>query len=352
MNEETKAHNNKPKDFFYAVYERFLNTCEFVDCTIDRYYHIGGYSIKMQFAGRALIPYITPAFEHLRIDPIENPSLTIFLWDSESTGIKMIAPPWEKDAFFYQGEIHEYNTERIYTLFQPGEDTLNLLDVSANIGIFWRRDSQHIPYYTIGAPLRSLLHWWMKQQDRHFLHAAAVGTSKGGVLIAGKGGSGKSTTALSCLDSNLLYAGDDYVLISLDPLPFVYSLFNSAKLNVDQVKLFPHLIPLLYNKEPSEEDKSLILLNQHCPEKICVGFPIKAILLPKVTGRRKTGFSRTKPTTALTALAPSTIFQLSRNRVQSFRVLTRLVKEVPAYVLECGTDIKQIPVIIQEVLRK
>jgi hypothetical protein len=274
------------------------------------------------------------------------------LWDSKSTGVKMIAPPWERDAFFYQGEIHEYNTERIYTLFQPGEDTLNLLDVSADIGIFWRRDSQNIPYYTIGAPLRSLLHWWMKQHNRHFLHAAAVGTPRGGVLIVGKGGSGKSTAALSCLDSHLLYAGDDYVLISLDPEPYVYSLFNSAKLNVDQVKRFPHLIPLLYNEEPSEEDKSLILLNQHRPEKLCTGFPIKAILLPKVTGRRKAAFSKTTPTTALTALAPSTIFQLNRNRTQSFQVLTRLVKEVPAYVLECGTDVTQIPDIIQEVLRE
>jgi len=136
MNEETKIHNSKPKDFFYAVYERFLNTCDSVDCNVDKYYRIGGYNIKMQFAGRALILYITPAFEHLRTEPTENPSLTIFLWDSESTGVKMIAPPWEKDTFFYQGEIHEYNTERIYTLFQPGEDTLNLLDVSANIGIF------------------------------------------------------------------------------------------------------------------------------------------------------------------------------------------------------------------------
>jgi len=192
----------------------------------------------------------------------------------------------------------------------------------------------------------------MKQHNRHFLHAAAVDTPRGGVLIAGKGGSGKSTTALSCLDSHLLYVGDDYVLISIDPVPYVYRLFNTAKLNVDQVKRFPYLIPLLYNEEPSEEDKSLILLNQHHPEKIYTGFPIKAILLPKVTGRRNTEFSKTKPTTALTALAPSMIFQLSRNRAQSFQVLTHLVKEVPAYVLECGTYVTQISDIIQEVLRK
>ena len=36
-----------------------------------------------------------------------------------------------------------------------------------------------------------------------------------GVLIAGKSGSGKSTSTLACLTSGLLYAGDDYVLVDI-----------------------------------------------------------------------------------------------------------------------------------------
>jgi hypothetical protein len=46
--------------------------------------------------------------------------------------------------------------------------------------------------------------------------------------VAGKGGSGKSTTALACLDSPLVYASDHYCSLTNEPAPYVYSLYDSA----------------------------------------------------------------------------------------------------------------------------
>ena len=74
---------------------------------------------------------------------------------------------------------------------------------------------------------------------RCFCTAAAVGQAAGGVLLVGAGGSGKSTCALSCLTSDLLYAGDDYVAVELRPEPRVLSLFCSGKLEPDHAALLP-----------------------------------------------------------------------------------------------------------------
>lgn len=341
-----------PTTFFSSARTCFQAAVDQAGGTIDRSYAIAGHPIRLRFAGESLIPFITSALEHLRTENCAEPALQICIWDSTSTNSSMVASPWTKDAFAQHGIIPEYNTERICTIFQPGENTLNMLDLEENSAIYWRKNIHNIPYYTVGAPLRSLFHWWMHHNSRQLLHAAAVGTPEGGVLIVGKGGSGKSTTALSCLQSGLVYAGDDYTLLSLDPEPYVHSLYSTAKLNVGHIDHLPFLVPLIYNKQPSEEDKYVLLLNQHCPEKVSKGFPIKAILVPTVTGKPETRLRATTAMHALTALAPSTIFQMAGNRSESFENISRLVKKVPAYVLECGTDIPRIPRVISDLLKQ
>jgi hypothetical protein len=117
------------------------------------------------------------------------------------------------------------------------------------------------------------------------VHAAAVGNSNGGVLIGGKGGSGKSTTALTCLESKLNYIGDDYTLLGLDSgRPVVHSLYNSAKLNSDHVQRFPTLLPKVSNPDRLADEKALLFVNEHYPAKVATQLPVRAVLLPRVTG--------------------------------------------------------------------
>ena len=73
------------------------------------------------------------------------------------------------------------------------------------------------------------------------LHAAAVGTADGGVLIVGRGGVGKSTTALACLAAGMKYVADDYLVVQLDPEPRAFQLYGTAKLEASQLRHFPEL---------------------------------------------------------------------------------------------------------------
>ena len=79
----------------------------------------------------------------------------------------------------------------------------------------------------------------------------------GGVLLAGKGGSGKSTTALTCLNSELQYVSDDYCVVVAQPSPFAYNLYCTAKVRADNTHRVPHLMPTVSNGNRLGDEKAL-----------------------------------------------------------------------------------------------
>ena len=104
------------------------------------------------------------------------------------------------------------------------------------------------------------------------VHAGAVGTRDGGVLLVGKGGSGKSTTTFTCLDSGLAYVSDDYCIIENSSIPYTHSLYSTGKLNAEDVGRFPRLMPALYNYDRLETEKALYFFYEQFPHRISNGF--------------------------------------------------------------------------------
>lgn len=316
-----------------------------------REYHSGDFRIRLHFAGAAMIRQLTPALEHLAVTPAVVPAdLTVCVWDSISTGASIPPPPWSTEAYGARAEIAGFNTARIKTVYHLESSVLSLLDLQTNEGFYWTRDAATFPAYKLAAPLLSILHWWLRQRGLQVVHAAAVGLASGAVLIAGRSGSGKSTTALTCLDSSLLYLSDDYCLIANAPEPRVYSLFSSAKLTADSLTRLPHLRTAIHRAADEEYDKSLLFLQRDYPEKLGHSLPLRAVLVPRVTGERDTSLARISPVAALLALAPSTIYQLAGADQQALQLLGTLVKQLPCYELRLGTDLRQIPAVITALL--
>jgi hypothetical protein len=335
-------------EYFQSVYDLFKSSQQ-ITGSVERSYIIGGYRIRLSFSGEALLS-LTRALEHLAAaDDHSNPDLTICLWDSESTGQRMIPRPWHESDFLARGVIQGYNTERIYTAFQHGSGAVSVLDQERSLAVFWAPESK-LPYWEYGSPLRTVLHWWLLSKGLQLVHAAAVGNSTGGVLIGGKGGSGKSTTALACLESNLSYIGDDYTLLGFDSGPVVHSLYNSAKLNSDHVQRFPALLPKIANTERLADEKALLFVNEHYPLKVATRLPVRAILIPRVTGLAETSLKRVSVAMALAALAPSTIFQLPRAGNEALKFLATFARGLPCFSLEAGTDLSTIPRLIEGLL--
>lgn len=345
-----KAEDNKPLTFFNTAYRVFQEAEQSIENPTYRYYSIGGLTIRLRFAGSALVPLITPALEHLAILQSATPSLTICLWDSESTKTFMPPPPWLLNDYSARGEVKDYNDDLIFTACNKGSGALSVLNKKTNVALWWIRNASHVPFYESGSPLLTILHWWLQQHGRQIVHAGAVGTKESGVLLVGKGGSGKSTATIACLNSELFYGGDDYSILSTSPAPYVFSLYSSGKLNADHIIKFPHLLPVISNADRIDVEKPLLFLNKYYPHKMIKGFPIKAIFLPHITGLPETTLSSTSHAIGLKALAPSTLFQLSFANQFAFYEIAKFIKQVPCYYLNLGTEIHKIHEVILKFL--
>jgi GT2 family glycosyltransferase len=330
------------QDFFdrsYACYKAAS-----VAVGVERhFFDIAGTIVCMSFAGNRLVPVIVRALEHLRVDEVAKPDFNICLWDGDSTGVDMIEPPCDWNSFTNRGDIWGFNSHRIRTAFHWVENSVNLMNMDTNTAIWWVQKTETLPFWVYASPLRTLLHWWMEKNGKQLIHAAAVGTDDGALLITGASGVGKSTTALSCLRRGFYYLADDYLVVGLDPEPQVYTLYSTAKLNAGQVANLPEFDTLITNRDNLYKDKAVMFLYPHFAEQIQKSMSLKAILIPSIRDRAETGFSLTDDLSAQRAAAFTTLSQLPYAGRQTHDFLDRLAAALPKFNLELGRDLEAIP---------
>ncbi len=343
-----KSSEEKAERFFDRIYAAAAGAAPDNEIRYD--FRIAGRTVRLIFAGPALVERVVPALRHLRCAPADA-DLTVRLWDSESTGQAMPPNDWAPEDYLEHGLIRGYNTDNVATAFNMGSGTLNMYRADTKTAVFWTRSAETLPYYETGAPLRNVIFWWASRFGLQYAHAAAVGTDAGAVLLVGKGGSGKSTSALSALlYSRMDYLGDDYVLIGTDPVPRVYSLYSSAKLNADHIGRFPQLLEKVSNRERLRTQKALMFLAEQYPDRIVGERVLKGVVLPRVTGRPRSACRAANASEALRALAPSSIFQLPNRSGSVFGYFGNFVRKVPAFHLDAGTDFARIPEVLTSIV--
>jgi len=322
---------------------------------IERHYRVAGRSIRLRSTEMALVTSLTRAFAHLASGPADKPALTVYLaagdvvslprssWNSRESA----TPACEQDE---QELIHVRDT-RVDGLFRLDGASLSMLDHDSRVGVFWTASPARVPRYERAAPLRALLDWWGGDNGFRVVHAGAVATEHGGALLVGSAGSGKSTAALACLGSGLAYAGDDGVAVSRGTSLLVHSLYCTAKLRPDHLRRsLPHLAKMLDGSEDAHQGKRMFFLDAHRSAELASGFPLRAVLLPRVTGNDRSVTRPVSSGSALLALAPSTLFQLPGARQERLRFMAAALRGVPAYALELGRDLVTVAPAIRAVL--
>lgn len=319
---------------------------------VERRFEVARDTVALRFAGPALTDLLTPAFAHLAPRSDADPRLVVNLWDSESAGQSdPPLPAVPADAPF--GAFYYYAEPPYRALYQPGPRALSLLDTDRSEAWYWVESAGNLSHWECAAPARHILQWYVASTGRQQVHGGAVGTQDGGVLLVGKGGSGKSTATLSTLGSELLYAGDDYVAVEIDEPPEVHSLYSSGKVEPHHLERLPHLRPAVWNLDKLETEKAVVFVHEHWPERTIRGFPLRAVLIPKVAADRPASrITEASRAAALAALAPSTIFQLHPSGGEALAAMARVVERVPTYTLELGSDIDGIPRVISEFLER
>lgn len=336
-------------DFFQSTLERALKA-EAAAGVVAYHLELVGTRIALHFAGERLVPHFLPALSHLVREPEGVPDLTLHLWDSTSTGVDMGPPPCPRDYFTDRGDIWGMTSPRIKSAFHWIEFALNLLDLETSQGVYWVKAPDALPYWAKASPLRTLLHWWMVHNGAQLLHAAGVGTENGALLITGKGGVGKSTTALACLDAGLTYISDDYLVVSLDPTPTVHSLYCTAKLDPAQVDRFPSLKPYLTHEGLEDDEKAVIQLVPIFQNQIAPSLPILAVANPRFGDGEETSFAPADPPGLERAAAFTTMSQLPHSGPSTHQFIRRMISEIPGVTIELGSDVGKLPEKIRELL--
>jgi hypothetical protein len=323
------------------------------DRGVSRFYRVGGELLHLRFASPALLPRLAPALAHLAVAPPppgERASLTLHIADSASTGVARPALPWTECDYGALGFVRASEAGRVRATYLADSDALHLFDAATGEAFYWVTDARELPAFVRAAPAATIFHWWAASRGRVMTHAAAVGTDAGGVLLAGRGGSGKSTTAFACLNSELGYASDDYCLVTAGPEPYAHSLFSAAKADARSRQLLSGVAAV---ESPDDHfgEKAIYFLHARCPQKITRGFPVKAVLLPHVGGGAEAALRPASSAEALRALAPSTIFQLPGANPRALPLLAELARRVPCFHLELGSDVSAAPRLIAAFLR-
>jgi hypothetical protein len=308
---------------------------------------LAGRTIRLRAASPALLERLTPALAHLEVPP-GPPDFTVCCWDQP-----LQLPPWllQREAAFESALSSEVWRESMRGT--DGSTLLYEIGVSRTLSccrgaaaLYWVDDAARMPDWHVTSPLQFILSWWAGGLDLQYVHSAAVGTEGGALLLAGPSGSGKSTTALTCLGSALQYLGDDYCLVDLASMS-VHSLYASAKL-VD-LERFPQLTAWA---DPVRGPKVCLNVYRHSPQSMLRSAPLRAVVIPRVVGGRDSVLRPLGQSRALLALAPSTLLQLTGSDQASFQRLSRLIRSVPCYQLELGTQTRQLVPLLQGLLHE
>jgi hypothetical protein len=203
-------------------------------------------------------------------------------------------------------------------------------------GLILIRTAADLPPWSAGAPFALLLHLAFAWRGWRFLHAAAIGASGAGALLAGPSGTGKSGTTLAGLGHGFVTTGDDYVLVAPGVTPTAWPVYRVLK--QDPAGLSRAGRADLAGRPLNWSGKVELDLSTEFPSGLVGSLALRVILLPEIANLRRTEVRPAAPTEAFSAIAASMLTQLPGARIAGFSFLTRLTRSLPAYHLSLSTD--------------
>ena len=357
-----RAATAQARQLLERLEQSFLNDAATAGGPVQLWYRIGGHDVCVRTIPEQDSRRLRPALRHLAIPeaPASAAGLTISAWNGATPSappvladlLRRLRTDWRLECG-PRGEVLELRATGISAIYNAGPNVLTVIDFEQNRGWLLKLDDDAFPYWEVGSPFRFLLHEWFTARGLQYVHGAAVGTEKGGVLLVGKGGSGKSTTALLCASAGMQYAGDDYCMI--DPArAWAHSLYNTGKLkgSEDYARL-PELKGLSTNPDSFErggDGKGVYFLDEIWSDRVVAGMPLRAIIVPRITGQAATRVAPCSAFEALVAMLPSTVAQLPAATNEDCDRMVTLAEKLPAYVLHLGTDTRGIPAALTTLL--
>jgi hypothetical protein len=275
--------------------------------------------------------------------------LRVTIWDSAGSRLPLPAEVGLPSDHTQRGLGDLQVKGRFQSLFDE-DGGLTLLDFERKTAINWLPDAGRLSERQRAAPLQALLSWWLPAQGRTVVHAAALGTSAGAVLLTGNSHAGKSTTALACLDAGFFYLGDDLCALTVAETVTAHSLYCSAKVFEHNLARFQDFATVVTNPANLGTEKAIGYISDWRPEILKRSLPVRAAVILAQKGLPAPVLNPITSMKALRAIAPGTFFNLPGSGKQELAGLAAVLARVPCYELSLASDLGANPVVLRRLL--
>ncbi|MEP6566398.1 MAG: serine kinase [Mesorhizobium sp.] len=263
----------------------------------------------------------------------------------------MLPPEWGNEDF------HSRRFEKALagTSFRAEYDHAlrfwQIFDLSRNIGVQWMQSDRAYPPWEPGSPLRVFLHWFYSARGLRLTHAGTLGRRGRGVLLVGRGGSGKSGTVVDGVLAGMQTVGDDYVLLDqVGGFPTAYPVFRTFKQDAGGLHRLGLFEAITAGRQPNWQGKYEFFSEDLDGATMTPSLEIRALLVPHVAGQRHTELTTVSQARAMLALAPSGLFQMPGERDSGVARFAGLVRSLPCFGLALGSERQDISRVVSDFL--
>ena len=246
-------------------------------------------------------------------------------------------PVWQSGAFSERNleailagtpyRLHYYSDLNFWQIF----------DADRAVGIQWMATKDAYPRWDSGSTLRNFVQWHFGTDTASLLHGGTLALSGKGILLAGEGGAGKSSTVLAGIFGGLQSVGDDYVLVDAKTLT-ARPVFDTLKQDEAGLRRLGHWGHPAISLVPNWQGKHQFYLPEVAHDALPASITLQAIALPELTHGARTTVVPISAKEAFLALAPSGVSQIHCDRARLFAVAAQVSRQLPAYRLRLGTE--------------
>ena len=302
-----------------------------------RFRLVGPSEDRGRWLGRAF-PSVTTEY---RDQDSSIASHRLSVWDGTGEDELPPNPPWGPNDHAPLGLIGGFSDQLIRCAFDSGTNSLSVYNFADDASYTWFPSIAGLSSWVTAIPFRTVLSWHCNLYGMQLVHGAAVALGGKAILLAGKGGSGKTTTVLASALAGLGYIGDDYCAVEPEAA-MVHMVYRSAKAWRPTLDLLPALEPLIVNPNELPAKKGIMFFGDS-DLTLVRSAALSAIVLPHLGTDRVTKAFPGTHGDALRAILPSTILGLLGGTPATPRLIMQLVRSAPVFRLELGTDLEAVP---------
>lgn len=309
---------------------------------------IASIAIRLKTTNPNLLAVFSSAIEHHRAAS-SHPKALIRLWSAAEAAIERPRMPEAIRQRVIRRRKDLAPGERHLIDFDPGGRMITVIDPDIAQVNVCLSSIDYLPHWERAAPLRSAINWILRQQDIHLLHAAAVSDTRGGALLLGAGGAGKSSASLRCYQAGMTYLGDDLCAIQAGAIPRVFNVYGTAKTVWSDLEKFQDLHTLLISQTNSL--KAIYALNQAPASRIGTSSELRVLLLldrsqPAGTVRRA------NPAKAVAIAASTTASFLPGSGRPMLSALADIARRLPVLSISLGEESRQAAALVRRAIRE